>query len=60
MHDNDAVMTPEEFERKMLDVGDGDPERSHLAADELMMELLCLLGYEAGVKVFDAKDRWYA
>ena len=37
-----------------------DEEIRHVMADGLMMDLLISLGYEEGVEVFDAMDKWYA
>lgn len=56
-------MTPEEFTEKMrfiaVEYGD-DEEVAHGRADDLLMEALEALGYEAGVKVFRQMEKWYA
>ena len=62
------VMTPEEFRLKMIEAslikskyGNSiDKEVAHIAADNLMCELLEELGYVDGVKVFYDTNRWYA
>jgi len=54
-------MTPEEFAKKMKDIaGLGDPEEKHIAADDLMRQLLRQLGYGEGVDIFKDMDIWYA
>lgn len=53
-------MTPEKFEEKMRSLISGDEETDHCRADDLMCELLIYLGYQAGVKVFEDMDKWYA
>ncbi len=68
-------LTPEEFERAMLEIFGGefvagpdstnarlglyDEEESHPAADDLMCQLLSSLGYEAGVELFKESRKWY-
>jgi len=54
-------MTPAEFleEVKKIDNTD-DPEKIHLAMDELMMRCLREKVYGAGVDVLDQLERWYA
>ena len=39
---------------------DDDKEGRHINMDNLMCELLRHLGYDAGVKIFDDTDMWYA
>ena len=63
MDGREETMTPEEFTEKMrfiaVEYGD-DEEAAHGRADDLLMEALEALGYEAGVKVFRQMDKWYA
>jgi len=37
-----------------------DIEAGHVAADELMLEVLECLGYGAGCAIFRSADKWYA
>ena len=53
-------ISPEEFEKCMKDLRSGDVEEAHCKMDDLMCELLIALGYEAGVKIFEKQDKWYA
>lgn len=54
-------MNPEEFYKKMLDLAENyDIEDGHYSMDELMCEVLKLLGYEKGIEVFESVERWYA
>ena len=58
-------MTPKEFESKMLyleqEYGNGkDEEEFHGKADDLMKSVLCQLGYEDGVEIFDRNPKWYS
>lgn len=39
---------------------DGDPEASHLMADDLMVTMLRHLGYEAAMDAYVSMTRWYA
>ena len=58
-----GTITPEEFERRMRlieDVFGGDPEDTHMAQDDLMLEVLRQNGYAEGVKVFYESGKWYA
>lgn len=59
----EQVVTPETFAEQMraLDPGDrGDMERSHAAADQLMVDLLRSLGYGKAMDYFEAMTKWYA
>ena len=61
IHTRRNGMTPEEFTSKMVDIDlNGDTEVAHSDGDDLMCDLLRELGYEDGVKVFEAMDKWYA
>ena len=55
-------MTPEEFWLKMctLQTKDDNPERLHIAMDELMCKLLEELGYKKGIEVFRNAEIWYS
>lgn len=57
-----SVMSPEEFAREMRETftKDCDKEGAHGHANEVMCEILKALGYEEGVKIFRAADKWYA
>lgn len=55
------VMTPDEFKEKMKLIADkGDIEKGHVEMDSLMCDLLVMLGYEDGIKIFDSIEKWYA
>lgn len=59
-------MTPEEFEMKMREIRRtlhdeyDDEECCHSAMDDVMCELLVMLGYKAGVDIFLDTPKWYA
>lgn len=54
-------MTPEEFADRMREIArPGDPEASHAAANDLMIEVLKSLGYEEGTTLFEGMGKWYA
>lgn len=56
-----SAILPAEFERTMKEIADiKDIEERHLQADALMVKTLESLGYEAGAKVFDDMELWYA
>ena len=51
-------ITPAEFDKRMLEISRlPDPEAARQAAEDLMREVLCSLGYESGVRKFD--ERWW-
>lgn len=63
------VMTPDEFEKKMLEIRKRldenkelffDEECSHIAMDDLMAQILYDLGYEKGLEIFWNTPKWYA
>ena len=58
------VMTPEEFAERMKELSEecnyGDNEVAHKEMDELMCELLTVLGYGEGVAIFGDAHKWYA
>lgn len=58
----DALIFPSEFEGEMRHIAEteSDVELRHVRADNLMMQVLCHLGYEKGVSVFDEMNKWYA
>ena len=59
--ERDEIMTPEEFEQKMIELSMMDDKQDrHEAGDSLMQEMLTQLGYGEGVKVFEEFDKWYA
>jgi hypothetical protein len=56
-------MTPEQFEAEMREIATkygGDIEGAHSMADGLMANVLCKLGYSAGIDVYQDMDKWYA
>jgi hypothetical protein len=55
--------TPEQAAEKMREVvraHGGDPEGTHIAADELLCDVLRRLGYGDMVNIFLSTTRWYA
>lgn len=58
----DALISPSEFEEEMRHIAETGKsiELKHRRADILMMTVLCQLGYEKGVEVFDEMNKWYA
>jgi hypothetical protein len=56
-------ITPDEFYARMTELQrdkGGDLEAWHSLADNLMCDLLRQLGYDRGVDVYMASERWYA
>lgn len=56
-------MNPQEFYKRMLDLKNdfaGDEEAVHTCMDNLMCELLSILGYGDGIEVFNETNKWYA
>ena len=56
-------MTPEQFAARMREIFPEtgyDEEIAHIAADNLVCELLTRLGYGEGATIFDDADKWYA
>ena len=45
---------------KEINVGDGDKERDHGEADELLCGLLRELGYQEVVDEYNNIEKWYA
>lgn len=59
--EHDEIMTPEEFEQKMIEISMmDDTQDRHEAGDTLMQEVLTQLGYGSGADVFEEFDKWYA
>lgn len=59
----DKVMTPLEFEKKMMEIVvkyGVDHESAHGCADDLMCDLLRSLGYDRGVHIFERMEKWYS
>lgn len=58
------AMTPEEFEKKMIEIKEEyeehDEEECHILMDELMEDVLRSLGYAKGMNVFNDTRKWYA
>lgn len=58
---HDEVMTPEEFEQRMIEISMmDDTQDRHEYGDSLMQEVLTQLGYGSGADVFEEFDKWYA
>lgn len=64
---NEKIITPEEFEERMLKIQkklETDPwideEETHGEMDQLMEDVLRSLGYGAGCDIFDNTPKWYA
>ena len=60
---NSCVMTPEEFQIRMLKLHDNDDidiEERHILMDKLMCDLLIDLGYWEGIHIFNNTEMWYA
>jgi hypothetical protein len=53
-------ITPEEMARRMREIVTGDREYDHSNADDLMVEVLCSLGYGEAMDVFERMPKWYA
>lgn len=59
--EHDEIMTPEEFEQKMIEISMmDDTQDRHEAGDTLMQEVLTQLGYGSGADIFEEFDKWYA
>ena len=57
------MISKEEFVeemRKIATYNEGDPEGSHLSADELMCKVLTELGYGEGIEIFNSMCLRYA
>lgn len=55
-------MTPKEFSSRMEYIKNlypYDDEARHIDMDNLLCEVLCDLGYEEGVKIFNATEKYY-
>lgn len=56
-------MDPQKFYEKMDQIRmqyKSDLEACHVEMDDLMCKVLNELGYEAGVRVFENTEKWYA
>ena len=55
------MITPAEFEDQMKRIKmSGETELGHIAADELMCQVLDENGYSSGVKIFKDLSKWYS
>lgn len=55
------VISPEKFLEAMQEIANNnDTEEKHSDADTLICEVLKRLGYEKGVAVFLAMNKWYS
>ena len=56
-----ALPTADELAEDMRTVAkDKDKEISHRAMDDIMCGILCEIGYEEAVAIFDNTPKWYA
>ena len=54
-------ITQAEFERRMQEISKmEDSEVAHKMADDLLCEVLNQYGYAAGIRLFQAMDKWYS
>ena len=56
-------MTPEEFKNAIGLINEeynDDNEAKHVRMDNLMCELLSVIGYEEGIDIFRDADKWYS
>lgn len=63
MDEQSKLLTPQEFADAMRAIesrNQGDPEGTHVQADDLMATTLRAPGYGEGVDIFDNMARWYA
>ena len=57
----DKDWLPESFAKKMVEAcAHHYEEEDHVAADDLMCQLLTVLGYADAVQVFDDTPKWYS
>lgn len=56
------MITPAEFEDKMKEISESGDEidTNHIAADDLMCNVLKDLGYTKGVEIFERMPKWYS
>jgi hypothetical protein len=57
---SDFIPTAEEFAIAMQDAAGTDLENAHSEMDELMVNLLRMLGYDKAMDIFEAQQKWYA
>lgn len=64
IHKKNTPMSPDVFANRMLvirqELGSRDEEWCHSKMDNLLCELLIELGYEEGIKIYQAQEKWYA
>jgi hypothetical protein len=53
-------MTPKQAIEKLKAIDTYDQETAHIAADDILCELLKALGHEAVVVEYDKIGKWYA
>lgn len=56
-------MTPNEFKERMIAICEAcsdDREVRHIRMDDLIVTVLCELGYKEGVDIFIDTPKWYA
>lgn len=57
----DKDWLPESFAKKMVEAcAHHYEEQDHVAADDLMCQLLTVLGYADAVQIFDDTPKWYS
>lgn len=51
-----------EYLNRLLELGkdNWDTEGNHIAADDILCDILCLLGYDDIVNAYDEIPKWYA
>ena len=57
---SDIMPTAEEFAIAMQDATGPDSEIAHSEMDELMVDLLRMLGYGKAMDIFQEQHKWYA
>lgn len=51
----------DEYKEKMTQAIDNcDEEGGHVACDEILCELLCELGFDEIVEIYETQDKWYS
>jgi hypothetical protein len=51
----------DEYKEKMRQAIDNTNEESgHIACDEILCELLCELGFDEIVEIYETQDKWYS
>ena len=48
------------YKQKMADAISKDIEEGHEHCDDVLCDLLCELGFDEIVEIYDQQDKWYA